>query len=158
MALLRAMAINLRGLVARQMTLGDLDKVLFIEQASYGAPWSRNMFIEEISNPVGRSLVFELETRIIGYLCLWEIVDECHILNIVVHPEYRRQGVGSAIIEITEAACRAKGIARVLLDVGRRNRPARNLYKKMGFKVVGFRKNYYTELGDDALLMDKLLK
>ncbi len=152
------MGITLTGLIAREMTLADLDKVLCIEQASYGIPWSRKMFVEEISNPVGRSLVFELATRIVGYACFWEIVDECHIVNIAVHPDYRRQGVGSAIIKILEAACRAKGITRILLDVGRGNKPARRLYKKMGFKIVGFRKGYYTELNDDALLMDKILK
>lgn len=152
------MTVTLRGLIARQMNLGDLDKVLMIEQASYGTPWSRNMFVEEISNPMGRALVFELNSRVVGYLCSWEILDECHVLNIAVHPEYRRQGVGSAMLKTLETSCQAKGIARILLDVGRRNKPARHLYKKMGFKVVGFRKNYYTELGDDALLMDKLLE
>ncbi|MGB9615918.1 MAG: ribosomal protein S18-alanine N-acetyltransferase [Desulfomonilaceae bacterium] len=151
------MATNVKGVIAREMTAPDLDQVLFIEQSSYGAPWSRDMFMDEISNPLSRALVFELDGRIVGYLCCWEIVDECHILNIAVHPDYRRQGVGSAILKILEAACRAKGLTRILLDVGRRNNPARNLYKKMGFKAVGFRKNYYKEVGDDALLMDKIL-
>lgn len=151
------MTIKLKGLVAREMTFDDLDKVLFIEQASYGAPWSRNMFVEEISNPVSRALVFELHTCLVGYVCFWEIGDEGHVLNIAVHPDHRRQGIGSAILKIVDAACKGKGIARILLDVGRRNIPARKLYKKMGFKAIGFRKNYYTELGDDALLMEKLL-
>ncbi len=152
-----ARAINMKGLVAREMTVPDLDQVLGIEQGSYGAPWSRNMFMEEISNPLGRALVFELDGRIVAYLCCWEIVDECHILNIAVHPHHRCQGIGSSVIKILEAACRAKGVTRILLDVGRKNKPARKLYTKMGFKTVGFRKNYYKEVGDDALLMDKLL-
>lgn len=152
------MSTEMKGLNARQMTLGDLDQVLKIEQGSYGVPWSRNMFIEEISSSVGRQLVFHLEKNIVGYVCYWDVIDECHVLNIAVHPNYRRRGIATAILRILEVACRAQHITRILLDVGRQNHVARALYKKCGFKTVGFRKNYYTELGDDALLMDKILE
>jgi len=151
------MSTELKGLKASQMTLGDLDQVLDIEQGSYGIPWSRSMFLEEMSNKIGRQLVFRLKENIVGYVCYWNVVDECHILNIAVHPKHRRKGIATAILKILEAASRGRHVVRILLDVGRNNHAARSLYKKCGFHTVGFRKNYYAESGDDALLMDKII-
>lgn len=151
------MSTEIKGLTASQMTLGDLDQVLDIEQGSYGIPWSRSMFIEEMSNKIGRQLVFRLEKDIVGYVCYWNVVDECHLLNIAVHPKHRRKRIASAMLRILEAASLGQGLKRILLDVGRRNHAARALYKRFGFHTVGFRKNYYAELEDDALLMDKVI-
>ncbi|MEI8182378.1 MAG: ribosomal protein S18-alanine N-acetyltransferase [Desulfomonile sp.] len=145
------------GFQIMRMLPEHIDEIMDIERSSYGTPWSRNMFLEEMSNRIARQLVFTVGDRIIGYVCFWEVLDESHVLNIAVHPDLRRQSHGKAIMDVLERMCRSDGLKRIVLDVGRRNLAARNLYKKSGFNVIGFRKNYYTEIKDDALIMQKQL-
>jgi [ribosomal protein S18]-alanine N-acetyltransferase len=139
------------------MCVSDLDDVLAIENASFARPWSRQMFLDELSNKAASVIVFRVSGKPVGYMCFWEVVDEGHLLNIAVHPEQRSHGLGTFMLGYLERACRQRGLSRILLDVGRRNTPARNLYKKFGFKAIGFRKNYYAETRDDALVMEKRL-
>jgi [ribosomal protein S18]-alanine N-acetyltransferase len=140
-----------------RMQPSDLDEVLAIEKASFASPWSRDMFLEEMDNRNARLMVFRLEGRIIGYICFWMVMDEAHLLNIAVHPEQRGQGHGKAIMAYLESVCVREGLNRLLLEVGRRNGPARSLYKKLGFSSIGFRKQYYAVIKDDALVMEKWL-
>ena len=146
-----------KSIVSQPMRLSDLDEVLAIENASFASPWSRNMFMDELANQAASVIVFTFEGDLIGYLCFWEVVDEGHLLNIAVHPSRRRDGLGSFIMDYLERCCVQRGLSRILLDVARRNAPARNLYKKCGFHSIGFRKNYYAEVQDDALVMEKCL-
>ncbi len=144
-------------LQAVPMNQTDLDDVLAIESASFPAPWTRAMFLEEMSNRNAHLAVFKHEGRLTGYLCFWAVLDEAHVLNIAVHPEMRAQGYGKAIMGHMESMCRGLGLKRIILEVGRRNIPARNLYRKCGFSSIGFRKKYYTVSDDDALVMEKWL-
>jgi [ribosomal protein S18]-alanine N-acetyltransferase len=140
-----------------RMQPADLEEVLAIERASFAGPWSRDMFLEEMDNRNARLMVFRLEGKIIGYICFWMIMDEAHLLNIAVHPEHRGCGHGRAIMAYLESVCVQEGLNRLLLEVGRRNDPARRLYKKLGFSSIGFRKQYYAAIKDDALVMEKWL-
>ncbi len=135
----------------------DLDEVLAIETASFATPWTAEMFLEEIRNARSRPLVFRQGTRLVGYLCFWEVLDEAHLLNVCVHPEFRGLGYGKHILAHLEQTCRHDAIKCIILEVGRRNRVARNLYQQHGFRTVGFRKGYYQDIKDDALIMEKLL-
>ena len=122
------------------MQLSDLEDVLAIEKASFTSPWSRDMFLEELGNRNARLLVFRLEGKIVGYICFWVVLDEAHIMNIAVHPEQRGRGHGTAILAYLESWCLQKGVKRLILEVGRRNLPARRLYRRIGFRSIGFRK------------------
>jgi ribosomal-protein-alanine N-acetyltransferase len=144
-------------LKSRQMKHTDLDEILEIERASFPAPWSRNMFLEEMSNRSARLIVFLDEERIAGYMCFWEVLDEAHLLTIAVRPQKRGRGYGKHMMEQLEKICVKNGLKRIVLDVGRRNVAARNLYRRCGFLSVGFRKDYYTVIGDDAIVMQKWL-
>lgn len=139
------------------MNVSDLDDVLAIEQASFATPWSERLFKDELTNSAATVVVFVMAEELVGYLCFWEVVDEGHLLNIAVHPGHRRDGLGTFIMEYLEKSCAQRGLHRILLDVARRNTPARNLYKKCGFQTIGFRKHYYAEVKDDALVMEKRL-
>jgi [ribosomal protein S18]-alanine N-acetyltransferase len=146
-----------KPIVPQPMRLSDLDAVLAIENASFAAPWSRQMFADELANKAATVVCFTVAEKVVGYLCFWEVVDEGHLLNIAVHPDHRHDGLGSFIMDYLERTCAERGLRRILLDVARRNVPARNLYKQRGFHAIGFRKNYYAETQDDALVMEKRL-
>jgi [ribosomal protein S18]-alanine N-acetyltransferase len=135
----------------------DLDEVLSIERASFASPWTYEMFAAEIGNRNSYSVTFRKGPIMIGYLCLWEVLDEAHILNICVHPEYRGHGYGLMIMDHIAEVCAKDSIKRIILEVGRRNRVARNLYQRTGFVTIGFRKGYYQDINDDALVMEKRL-
>jgi [ribosomal protein S18]-alanine N-acetyltransferase len=139
------------------MHFSDLDEVVAIENLSFAVPWTRNMFLQEMSNESARPIVFRDGDMVVGYFCFWHVVDEAHLLNIAVHPERRNLGLGTLMMDYLERMCRESGMRTILLDVARRNTPARKLYRKCGFHTIGFRKNYYAEVQDDALVMEKLL-
>jgi [ribosomal protein S18]-alanine N-acetyltransferase len=139
------------------MNLKDLEEVLEIELRSFRAPWTRNMFLEELSNRSSRLIVFRLGQRIVAYVCYWVVLDEIHLMNIAVCPEHRSSGLGNFVMEHLEVICGRSGLKRILLDVGRKNVAACALYSKRGFTPIGFRKNYYSESQDDAIVMEKIL-
>ena len=139
------------------MKASDLDAVMAIERASFAAPWSSKMFLEEMNNRAARVIVFKSGNALVGYVCFWEVLDEAHLMNVAVHQDYRGRGYGKFIMEHLEAMCLREGLRRIILEVGRRNLPARRLYRKCGFSAIGFRKKYYAEVQDDALIMEKWL-
>lgn len=140
---------------AEPMRMTDLEQILAIERVSFPAPWSRKIFEDELANRHSRAVVFRIGRRIVGYMCFWLVLDEAHLLNIAVHPDLRKSGHGKAMMDYLENCCRREGLKRIILDVARRNLAARNLYGKCGYQSIGFRKNYYTEAKDDALVMEK---
>lgn len=138
----------------RPMKAEDIDEVLVIESLCFPTPWSREAFRAEIEdNYCARYVVAELEGMVIGYGGMWIIIDEAHITNIAVHPNYRGRGVGEAIMKgLIQTAARLK-VEGMTLEVRVSNMIAQNLYKKLGFVAIGVRKGYYTDNGEDALIM-----
>jgi ribosomal-protein-alanine N-acetyltransferase len=133
----------------------DLDEVLAIERASFSMPWSRGAFLYEMQqNRVARCWVMREDGHVIGYLCLWEIADELHITNIAVHPTRRRQGVGRVLLQGVLEDARERRLRLVVLEVRPSNTEARTLYEGFGFRVIGRRRGYYYDTGEDALVME----
>src|SRR5262245_3022595 len=133
----------------------DLADVLVIERASFTMPWSRGAFLYEIEqNQVARCWVGREDGRIVGYICLWEVADELHVTNVAVHPDLRRRGVARALLESVFARARAAGSRMVMLEVRPSNTEALALYESFGFHVVGRRRGYYYDTGEDALVME----
>ena len=140
------------------MTIEDLDEVLVIEKASFHTPWSRGAFRYELTqNRVARSVVARLGRELAGYLCLWEIGHEIHVTNLAVHPRFRRRGVARALLGAMLAEARGKAVELVFLEVRPTNVEARALYESLGFRVIGRRKGYYFDTGEDALVMEARL-
>ena len=140
------------------MTLDDLDEVLAIERASFQTPWSRGAFRYELTqNRVARSLVVRAGGQLVGYLCLWEIGHEIHVTNVAVHPSFRRRGVARALLSHVLDGARRNGIELVFLEVRPTNTEAVSLYESFGFRVIGRRKGYYFDTGEDALVMEARL-
>ncbi len=139
----------------RRMREKDLDEVLAIERASFPNPWSRTAFEGEIRSRHAYPVVIlhRPASRVVGYLCYWIALDECHIMNIAVHPAYRRMGLASRLIDHLFTVCRRKGIHHCFLEVRVSNERAISLYRKYGFEVCAIRKRYYAQTGEDALVM-----
>jgi ribosomal-protein-alanine N-acetyltransferase len=136
----------------RSFRQSDLPAVLEIEQASFLAPWTGEVFFQELRNPHSRLLVADKAGGVVGYLCRWVVVDEGQILRVAVHPNYRRCGIGKALLQETLSELKQRGTFSISLEVRRGNSPAIVLYRKFGFRKVAIRPRYY-ENGEDALLM-----
>lgn len=138
------------------MGLEHIDGVLIVENLSFKIPWSKNAFIEEVtSNKFARYLAAKIEDRIVGYAGMWKIFDEGHITNVAVHPEYRGSGIGNLLVESLINLARDEEISRMTLEVRKSNLVARGLYSKHGFQEAGVRKSYYSDNGEDAIIMWK---
>jgi ribosomal-protein-alanine N-acetyltransferase len=144
------------------LTVGDLDEVLAIEGVSFVTPWSRGAFLHELKqNALACGWIArdsEPEPRVLGYLCLWEVAPEIHITNLAVHPDWRRRGIARSLLTAILADARRRGLTVAFLEVRPTNTEARSLYEGLGFQVVGRRKGYYFDTGEDALLMEADLK
>ncbi len=141
------------------MRPGDLDEVVAIERASFGMPWSRGAFLYEIEqNRVARCWVLREGDTVVAYLCLWEIGGELHVTNIAVHPGLRRRGLARELLGAILQDGKSRRLRSVTLEVRPTNEEARALYESFGFRVVGRRRGYYYDTGEDALIMESDLQ
>ncbi len=138
------------------MALEHVDDIMIVENLSFSIPWSKAAFIEEITkNTFAYYYAGMFEGKAIGYGGMWQVFDEGHITNIAIHPEFRRIGVGSSILEYMIGEAVKKGIQRMTLEVRKSNESALKLYQKYGFVNEGIRKSYYADNGEDAIIMWK---
>lgn len=149
---------DLNNLIIEKMKKEDLDQVIKIEEKSFSDPWNKSFFSQDIDNEYALPLVARADDNVVGYICLWKILDEIQISNIAVSPEYRRRGIGEKMMEKTLNLAAKKDFRRISLDVRVSNLPAVSLYKKFGFTQAGRRKNYYRSPPEDALILEKILK
>ena len=133
----------------------DLGGLLAVEQASFLNPWTRDMYVAELRNPEVSYLLVAKDSagRVVGFCGFWRVVDEIHINNLAVLPEYRRQGIASMILGRVFAEGRRAGAGRATLEVRRSNEIARRLYERFGFTVAGVRRGYYRNPDEDALVL-----
>ncbi len=144
--------------IIREMTVSDLSQVLFIERLSFRPPWSKRIFLEELTISAREYFVLEIQKKIIGYAGLSFILDEAHITTLAIHPRFRRKGFGELLLRFLIARARERGAAILTLEVRESNRAAQNLYKKFGFREVGKRRKYYLFPAEDAVIMSLILK
>lgn len=137
------------------MTEEEIDNLLEIERASFPSPWSKKLFLNELANPNSHIVLAKDETdTILGFSCFWIVLDEAHILNIAVHPGYRRQGIAKRLLDYVMEFSIDEGVRCFVLEVRNRNKAAIEFYKGFGFREVGLRKGYYADTGEDAILME----
>jgi len=141
------------GAVLRPMEFADLDAVMVIEEASFPAPWRRETFAQELSSSRRAWLVAEWDGRVIGYGGIQVVEDEAHVMNLAVRADARSAGIGAALLAALVDAARDLGAKRVTLEVREGNEAAVRLYRGAGFTEEGRRRGYYSESGEDALIM-----
>lgn len=140
----------------RQMVKSDVDEVEALEQASYGEHhWSKESFLGELSNGYAHYFVAVNcgDNKILGYLGLWHILEEVHILNVSVSTDYRKKSIGEALFAHAVKYCLNNEVKYITLEVRVSNLPAKNLYQKYGLKSLGVRKGYYQDNNEDADIM-----
>ncbi len=138
------------------MRVPDLDEVLAIEHLSFTTPWSRAAYHRElVTNGYAAYLVGRLDGRVVCYGGMWVILDEAHVTNIAVHPDFRNSGVGRLMMRALERKALELGAYRMTLEVRASNFPARHLYESLGFRGTGVRRNYYSDTHEDAIVMWK---
>lgn len=141
-------------LIVRLAEERDIIPMAEMDILCFSAPWSEESFRKEITdNHLAFYIVAEISGRMVGYAGLWGIVDEGHITNVAVHPDFRRKGIGEALITVLLSHTRENGILSHTLEVRASNDAAISLYLKFGFVPAGLRKNYYEDNGEDAIIM-----
>ena len=133
----------------------DLPAMAEIERRCFHTPWSEESLRDDLTgNPLSVYMVLEAESGdVAGYMSLWRILDEGHINNVAVLPEYRRRGGASEMLKFMLKYSQRSGISSHTLEVRVSNEGAIGLYGKFGFKEAGVRKGYYEDNGEDALIM-----
>jgi ribosomal-protein-alanine N-acetyltransferase len=132
----------------------DLDGVQAVDRESFPSPWTRAMYQEELLN-TGVAFIIVVRTAgtaVAGYCSYRLVADELQINNVAVRPEYRRLGMGRALVEAAVAHGRRGGARTAVLEVRRSNTGAQALYLRLGFRQVGQRPRYYEHAEEDALI------
>lgn len=133
----------------------DLDGVLAVEAESFTRPWTREMYASELRGDSHCHIVVVRtdETAVAGFCSFWLVMDEIHINNLAIAPRHRRRGLGTALVRQVLAQAPALGASRATLEVRASNANALRLYERLGFKIEGRRKGYYTNPEEDALVV-----
>jgi [ribosomal protein S18]-alanine N-acetyltransferase len=141
-------------MVIREMVLADVEQVMVVEKASFTTPWTTDIFYKEIiDNAHAYYYVIEIDKKIVGYVGMWIVIDDAQITNIAILPEYRRKRLGEKLFSFVMQLLRTVQVERLSLEVRVSNIAAQKLYRKFGLVPGGIRKNYYTDSGEDAIVM-----
>lgn len=136
------------------MRTADLPEVEAIERASFTTPWPPNAYRSELEdNRLASYLVARVGERVVGYAGMWLMVDEAHITTFAVHPSWRRRRIGERLLLAMLDLAAARRAREATLEVRVSNLAARRLYEKYGFRPVGIRPRYYSDDGEDAIVM-----
>ena len=143
--------------IERLQSASDLDGVLEVEQASFVNPTSRAWYESELMRPeVCFVYVVRLpESPVAGFCAFWKVLDQIHINNLAIRPEFRRRGLARRLLAAVLAEAAALGSSNATLEVRRSNEAARRLYEDAGFRLAGVRRSYYTNPIEDALILSR---
>lgn len=149
----RGFSVSEGRLQLRPVTSSDLEAILAIEKASFAYPWSPRFFLQELRVPCARSVLAMIEGKPVGYVIYWLLPSEIDIHNLAVDPAHRRQGIGRSLLLAVIDEAKDEGRSRITLEVRRSNEAAQRLYQSVGFVSQGIRRGYYSDDGEDAVIM-----
>ena len=137
------------------MNESHVSQVAELEKICFSDPWSENSVASELNNKLAFWLVAEEEGRVAGYIGSQTCGDETDMMNVAVHPDFRRRGIAEALVNGLVKELKAMESHCLTLEVRASNAPAIALYEKLGFTEIGRRKNYYRNPKEDALILRK---
>lgn len=138
-------------MLLRSLEPGDIDAMAEIERLCFAFPWSRESLASELNNPRAHYCIAQLDGRIAGYAGAWIVLGEAYVTNVAVHPDFRRRGLGRALMQQLIEHAAALDAPDMTLEVRISNQPAIALYESLGFECAGVRKKFYPD-GEDALI------
>ena len=153
-----------KGYYCSSLELCDFERVTQIEPACYSKPWSKTVLYNEFSNQVSHRVALfkkidgDTSDLLIGYSFNHLVLDELHILNLAIDPEFQGKGLGRELLKATLRTAETNGATRAFLEVRPSNRAANALYRQFGFRRLGIRKHYYRNNGEDAIVMESYLR
>lgn len=140
--------------VVRWAGTRDFQAVVDLEQRCFSDPWSPAALLSELVPDAMRlPLVVTVGGVVRGYVMAWRVADQLHILNIATDPEARREGLGTRLLREAARQGKEDGLLEITLEVRRSNTGARGFYEKHGFVESGVRRKYYSDNGEDAVIM-----
>ena len=138
-----------------EMNATHVPQVAELERICFADPWSEKSVASELDNQWALWLVAEEDDVVTGYIGSQTSIDETDVMNVAVHPDYRRRGIAETLINALVTELKNRGSHALMLEVRASNAPAIALYEKLGFQQVGCRKNYYRNPKEDALILRK---
>jgi len=145
-------------MIIRKMIPSDVAAIAELEKVCFSDPWSADSIAYELVNPLSYWLVAELDGVVAGYVGSQSVLDAADMMNIAVAPNYRKRGIGQALVNALTDYLSKNNVIALLLEVRVSNRPAISMYEKLGFQQVGKRPNYYRNPREDALILRKELR
>ena len=137
------------------MTAEHVAQIAQLEKLCFADPWSEMSISSELRSVWSYWVVALCEDTVVGYIGSQSSIDESDVMNVAVHPDWRRQGIAENLIEHLIRELKSRGSKALMLEVRASNAPAIALYEKLGFRQVGLRKNYYKNPKEDALILRK---
>ena len=137
----------------RNVTIIDLPQITAIEWESFTEPWKYNTLLSELENENNHFEVIDIGFVVVGYYIVRKTGDDCEILRMAVDRSQRRTGIADILMSSILDYAKSNSLKTIFLEVRSGNEPAKALYKKHGFEVIGTRENYYTKPVEDALIM-----
>ena len=138
-----------------EMKAVHVPQVAALEKLCFADPWSENSVSSELNNDLALWLVAMNDETVVGYIGSQTVAGETDVMNIAVHPDWRRRGIAQSLIECLVVELKNRGSEALMLEVRVSNAPAIALYEKLGFRQVGRRPNYYRNPKEDALILRK---
>jgi ribosomal-protein-alanine N-acetyltransferase len=146
------------GVIIRNSTMFDVPKIKIIEDEAFPTPWSFNALFSDIAvNKNTKYFSAVVGGVVVGYGGMWHVLDECHITNVAVEKDFRRQGIAGRLMLALVSAARDMNAKIMTLEVRRSNTGAQKLYAGLDFIEIGVRRDYYSNPAEDALILCKTL-
>lgn len=144
-------------IIIKEMVENDIDSVVFIDNACFSVPWTKFDFRREFNENahIANYFIAVVDSKVVGFAGVWHIINEGHITNVAVLPEYRKNGIAKMLVEKVIEFANINEMIGITLEVRISNTNAQKLYTQFGFKIDGFRKNYYKDPSEDAVIMWK---
>ena len=144
-------------MMIQKMNAAHVPQIAQLEKLCFSDPWSENSIGAELNSRLSDWLVVTEGEQVVAYVGAQTVIDSSDMMNIAVHPDFRRRGIAEMLVAALEEQLRQRGSKILLLEVRDSNVPAIALYEKLGFTQVGLRKNYYRNPKEDARILRKEL-
>ena len=142
-------------MIITKMADCHVPQIAELEKLCFHDPWSQNSIASEVNNKLSLWLVAVEDEQVVGYVGSQTVLGETDMMNIAVHPEFRKKGIATALITQLISTLVQQGSHSLMLEVRASNDPAISVYKSLDFVEVGRRKNYYRNPREDALILRK---